>query len=384
MKKTLIALAAVAATSAFAQSSVTLYGVLDIGYKATEQKAAAGLVNKTSGVHDGGLAGPRIGFRGTEDLGGGLKANFVIEQGINLTTGNLFSQRAAAAGPQTLDAASVAPLGDGSDATAYSTATNRQSYIGLEGGFGEVRAGYQYNNSYTVSTLSGYSLGSEGLYGADAYHTHGIAGVGGTRGNGLTYLSPVFAGGFKVTAQYGFQDQTSDINTANAANTASRLGLLVAYNNGPVSVAWAHTRTDTKNNTGSSSTNRSTRSGQLNQLAGSYDFGVAKVAALWNVGNDGGSATAATNSTYKSWQLGVSVPFGKASAFVNYGTAQTEADNAATRALDDKGYQLGLKYAMSKRTTAYALYGSRKNDTPATTSTVDTRTGTMIGVSHSF
>jgi predicted porin len=382
MKKTLIALAAVAATSAFAQSSVTLYGVLDIGYKATEQKAAAGLVNKTSGVHDGGLAGPRIGFRGTEDLGGGLKANFVIEQGLNLTTGNLFSQRAATAGPQTGDAASVAPLGTGSDGTAYSTATNRQSYIGLEGGFGEVRAGYQYNNAYTVSTLSGYSQGAEGLYGADAYHTHGVAGVGGTRGNGLTYISPAFAGGFKVTAQYGFQDQTSDLATANAANTFSRLGLLVAYNNGPVSVSWAHTRSDTKNNTAGG--NVSTRSAQLNQLGGSFDFGVAKVGALWNVGNDGGTATSGTNSVYKSWQVGVTVPFGKAAAFVNYGTAQTEADNAATKSLDDKGYQLGLKYSLSKRTTAYALYGSRKNDAAATTSTVDTRTGTMVGVSHSF
>ncbi len=381
MKKTLIALAAIAATSAFAQSSVTLYGVADVNYKVTEQKAAAGLVNKTAGVGEAGLAGNRIGFRGTEDLGGGLKANFVIEQGINLTTGNLFSQRTATSGPQTGDAAATAPLGTGSDGTAYSTSTNRQSYVGLAGGFGEIRAGYQYNHVYVVSTLSGYSLGSEGLYGADAYHTHGNTAVGGTRGNGLTYITPTFAGGFQVSAQYGFQDQRSDLATADAAKLFSRLGLLVTYNNGPLSVALAHTRADTKDNTAGGNT--ANRSGQLNQLAASYDFGVAKVAGLMNNGTDGGTATSGTNSAYKSWQLGVSVPFGKASAFVNYGTATTEADGAATKSLDDKGYQLGLKYSLSKRTTAYALYGSRKNDTTVST-TVESRTGYMMGVSHTF
>eukprot|EP01036_Dinobryon_divergens_P006113 gene6113-8108_t len=92
MKKSLIALAAVAAVSAAsAQSSVTLYGLVDIGYgsHSTTTRDGTGVI-KSGGIMDGANAGSRIGFRGTEDLGGGLKANFVVEQGISPTTGELF------------------------------------------------------------------------------------------------------------------------------------------------------------------------------------------------------------------------------------------------------------------------------------------------------
>ena len=94
MKKSLVALAALAAVGAVsAQSSVTLYGLIDIGYgsQVSEQRATAtGTASlRSRGIMDGANAGNRIGFRGTEDLGGGLKANFVIEQGINPTQGGL-------------------------------------------------------------------------------------------------------------------------------------------------------------------------------------------------------------------------------------------------------------------------------------------------------
>ena len=102
MKKSLIALAALAAVgAASAQSSVTLYGAVDIGYGAhkTETRNGSGSI-KSSGVMDGANAGNRIGFRGTEDLGGGLKANFVVEQGISPTNGSLFGVRSGSAGHQ--------------------------------------------------------------------------------------------------------------------------------------------------------------------------------------------------------------------------------------------------------------------------------------------
>ena len=87
MKKSLIALAALAATSAFAQSSVTMYGNFDVGYGAHKTTSKDGTAfTKTAGVMDGSWAGSRLGFRGTEDMGGGLKANFLIEQGINVAT----------------------------------------------------------------------------------------------------------------------------------------------------------------------------------------------------------------------------------------------------------------------------------------------------------
>jgi predicted porin len=100
MKKSLVALATLAATGAV-MAQATLYGVTDIGYgvKAWSAGNGASLVKQT-GVMDGGLAGSRIGFRGTEDLGGGLRAEFVVEQGIAPTNDELFGVRSAAAGHQ--------------------------------------------------------------------------------------------------------------------------------------------------------------------------------------------------------------------------------------------------------------------------------------------
>ena len=128
MKKTLVALAALAATGAFAQ--VTMYGSIDVAFGVKTHTAGDGSTqSKTSGVMEGLNAGNRIGFRGTEDLGGGLKANFTIENGLNITNGALFSTRAAAAGQQ-IDGYG-APAGN-MPTGAYSTSTNRQSYVGLE------------------------------------------------------------------------------------------------------------------------------------------------------------------------------------------------------------------------------------------------------------
>ena len=147
MKKTLIALAVMTVSgAAFAQSSVTMYGVIDVAYGSHKTTNLDGTVTrKSSGIMDGNNAGNRIGFRGTEDLGGGLKANFVIEQGINPTSGDGFNKRVSTSHHQV----------DGT--TAYSTGNSRQAYVGASGGFGEVRAGYQYTNSYDLVAFNGLS-----------------------------------------------------------------------------------------------------------------------------------------------------------------------------------------------------------------------------------
>ncbi|MDO9203061.1 MAG: porin, partial [Hydrogenophaga sp.] len=112
MKKSLIALAVLAASgAAMAQSSVTLYGIADVVIHKDKGASAA--------LASGGVSGSRLGFKGTEDLGGGLKANFVLEQGLQLDTG---------------------AIGDGTAKTA-GQAFSRQSYVGLSGGFGEVKLG---------------------------------------------------------------------------------------------------------------------------------------------------------------------------------------------------------------------------------------------------
>ena len=130
MKKTLIALAAVAATgAAFAQSSVTLYGVADAGIVKTN-KAGLGYTNdklqlSTNNTLNNGNS--RLGVRGVEDLGGGLKASFNFEQGLSLDNG--------AAG------------------TFSGGAFGRAAYMALAGGFGEVSMGRRLNPAFSSAPV---------------------------------------------------------------------------------------------------------------------------------------------------------------------------------------------------------------------------------------
>ena len=139
MKKSLVALATLAATGAV-MAQATLYGRTDVGYgiKAMSN-GGGGTTVKQTGVMDGGNAGSRIGFRGTEDLGGGMSASFVTEQGISPTNGALFGVRTATSGVQYDGFATSTNQFDTGTAGGYSQGTNRQTYVGIKGGFGEVR-----------------------------------------------------------------------------------------------------------------------------------------------------------------------------------------------------------------------------------------------------
>jgi len=458
MKKSLIALAALAAVgAASAQSSVTLYGLIDIGYGSHKTVSRDGAVSiKSSGVMDGGNSGNRIGFRGTEDLGGGLKANFVIEQGISPTNGSLFGVRSAATGHQIdgFSAAGNATALSGA-AGAYSIATNRQSYVGLSSAtLGTVNIGYQYTILYELGTLSGYAVGSEGVPGADKAHLHGTSGLGGTRNNAISYISPAFGGGFTVRAQYGAGTGRESIESTFAGTNGlttdkvRRMAIMLQYANGPMSLAAAYTNLrSTQQNTllangnqavagaattvygvagaaGTATLSGVARTGNLLQLGGSYDFGVAKLAGTYNRGKNGGAATSPAgagfnaantpngtpgiNSNYRSYQIGVSVPFGAIVPFIAYGRATTDNDNingvaataaagATSRVEDYRQYQVGVRYSLSKRTLAYVMYGETRNDAAAlngltvvngvqtlSTNPAYKDSKTVVGIAHSF
>ncbi|MES2538762.1 MAG: porin [Pseudomonadota bacterium] len=390
MKKSILAIAVLGAFAgaAQAQSSVTVYGVADIGYKANKDEGAGGSM-KSSGISDGAVAGNRIGFRGTEDLGGGLKANFVIEQGISPTNDELFATRTATAGHQ-VDGQSAAANG------AYSNGTNRQSWVGLSGGFGEVRIGYQYTNLYSISSLSGYNTTSEGVRGAENYHLHGQQVVGGTRANGITYITPNFSG-FQATVQYGANSpgrESIEVGTAKIEGT--RLGLRLNYAAGPISADLAHTQTKSRSTAASltglsafgvavpttASANLGERTGKLTQGAFSYNFGVAKLTASVNSGEDGGTAATTVNSKYKSAQVGVRVPVGAFALVGSYGRAKTEA--AGVNTFDEKGYQVGAQYSLSKRTMAYVYHGRSKDEGTARAALWAEKQSTIVGIFHSF
>ncbi len=450
MKKSLIALAALAAVgAASAQSSVTLYGILDIGYgsQKTETRNGTGAI-KSSGVMDGANAGNRIGFRGTEDLGGGLKANFVIEQGISPTNGALFGVRSGTAGHQItgFQSAGSATQLNGA-AGAYVTGTNRQTYVGLSNAaIGTLNIGYQYTVLYELGTLSGYNTGTEGVPGADKAHLHGQFGVGGgTRSNMIQYISPNFSG-FTARLQYGAGADREKVEAPGALAGTNGLtydklrkgGIMLQYANGPISASAAYTQAKSQNAAGvvglglapagvnvyngviapagTTPLTGQDRTFRLFQIGGSYDFGVAKIAGTYNKGKNGGAAaapagslfgTAGFNSDYRAYQVGVSVPLGAFVPFATYGRARTDSDNAfgigatnaagaTNRTEDYKQYQVGVRYSLSKRTTAYVFYGETKNDAASlggngvavaaggTGGTFYKDRKSIIGVMHSF
>jgi len=249
MKKSLVALAALAATSAFAQSSVTLYGVADIGFSTKQIEGNTGIMQqKQTGVSDGGFAGNRIGFRGTEDLGGGKTAGFVIEQGISPTNGALFGVRTASAGLQLDGLAASTGRFDQGTAGGYSQGTNRQSFVSIkDNGLGEARIGYQYTTLYEISTLDGYTQTSEGVYGGAQSHTFGQGAAGGTRANGVTYISPRM-NNFGLSIQSGSAGgrENTEFAASNTANGTTqernkRFSFKLDYAAGPWKAAYGST-----------------------------------------------------------------------------------------------------------------------------------------------
>ncbi|MEY3653712.1 MAG: hypothetical protein RL739_1882, partial [Pseudomonadota bacterium] len=247
MKKSLVALAALAATGAV-MAQATIYGRTDVAYGIKSLSNANGATTvKQSGVMDGGNAGSRIGFRGTEDLGGGMKAHFVTEQGISPTNGALFGVRTGTSGAQYDGLAGSTNQFDTGTAGGYTQSTNRQTYLGLEGGFGTVRVGYQYTPVYEVSTLSGHTQTSEGVIGGEVAHLWGAGAVGGTRANAITYISPRM-GGFQAMLQMGSaggREQTEWLSANTATGTTmdkqARNALMIDYTAGPLRAGLAYT-----------------------------------------------------------------------------------------------------------------------------------------------
>jgi predicted porin len=241
MKKSLIALAVLAASgTAFAQSTVTLYGVVDAGIT----KGADGKTTFTGGGVNGTS---RLGFKGEEDLGGGLKAVFQVETGLN------------------------------SGKEAATSIGDRGAFVGLAGGFGTVTLG----NS--VLSPSFYARAATD---PSTTNNYGIAKfAGATRlDNSVNYTSPNF-GGLTVRAS---MVQKDDNGTAGKGVT----DISVSYVNGPLTLA-------------ASSADNGVDSGSF--IGAAYDLGMAKVFVN---SVDVAQATAAASGTEKYTSYGVSAPFG--------------------------------------------------------------------------
>jgi predicted porin len=435
MKKSLIALAALSAfaTAAQAQSSVTIYGTVDVGYGQTKTTvegdsaevggstvARTGLngthKSSTTGNGDGGLSTSILGFRGTEDLGGGKSAVFTLEYDL-------------------ID------VGAGSTITG-----SRQAFVGLsDSKLGTLRLGRMASASHgnIVAFSAGMANNTIGaIYSAGSGATTTVSPnnlsirphvVFPTRVIG--YTSPNM-GGLVINAQYG-QNKNDTVSTSDTNTKGSFTDIAAKFDSGKLSLGASYqenkstanafsaadidaalstsgysSATLAGNGTAATSgalpavavhTGAGTMKTKTTMFGASYNFGVVQPFALYtekkssantaesatnpdNTNPDTGKITSQNvaydmNSKQKAYELGARVPVNaQVMAFASmYDGSWKDSDSKA----DLTGYQVGATYAMSKRTTVYAITGEQKVKGEGGEFKAKA-TGTSVGLRHTF
>lgn len=358
MKKTLISIAVLGALSnaAFAQSNVTIYGIVDAGL-VTERGGKAGNVTK---VASGVGSASRIGFRGTEDLGGGLSAVFVLEGGFAADTG----------------------VGDASGLF------QRQSYVGLVSKeAGSLTLGRQYTPMYNALSQVGDPFAA-GLAGS-AKNLFGASGANVRISNAVNYKTPTYSG-FNGELQYGVGEQAK-------ADAGRQLGASLSYTNGPLNARVAYNNRN--NDTAAAGVPVVEREYAHNTLfAANYDFAVVKGYFAYSIDKGPGSAaipnptafttTAVAGSTDSDTMLlGLTAPVGGAGTLI---ASYIHKDDNNTANRDANQLAVGYSYALSKRTSTYVAYAKIKNRNGASYTVgnnADVGTGDKafnLGVKHTF
>ena len=349
MKKSLIAVAALAAVgAASAQSSVTLYGIVDTGFGVNQVKTETGgttTKDRTTGVNPGksNLSSSRFGFKGQEDLGNGLSAVFALEAGFNSGNGN------------------------------WDGGFNRRSVVGLKGGFGQVLLGRDWtpmdsiaNDYQAIDVTTGdtvHGLGTNPLY------TDRIDGI---------HYSGEF-GGVGVKASVGYNDvKNTTVGSEHNVRTET-YGLGVSYAGGPLTVGGAvqyFRDKDTTTNTPVPGLNGTRNKGVEYGVGATYDFTAAKLYAHYLAKDGdfttytGGVASKVSGKPVQQAGVGVTVPFGAFTLGAQYAYNYHKASDN-TKA---KGHDFALQgiYSLSKRTDVYAR-AARVDSWKIKTSGVTTR-----------
>jgi len=350
MKKTLIALAALAATSAaFAQSSVTLFGVVDLAYENVKTNAG-----RISGLSPSANSSSRIGFRGVEDLGGGMSASFWLEGALAPMNGSSSSGTT-----QNNQSTTIAAGG---------LTFNRRSTVSLSGGFGELRIGRDYTPTFWNYTI--YDPFGTNSVGATigGYVGAGMAATFVRASNSVGYFLPGNLGGFYGQAMYAFGNRASTETTArpaaygvtpvNTENNGRYFGVRFGYGQGPINTAVAYGRTTyaAGTNTASVLGLAGAATGNVTDFnwGGSYTFGTVKaMAQIFRLKANDAIALGNT-ATAKGWGLGADWGVGAGDVLVSYSRA-TLSGVGATEPRATK-WAVGYVHNLSKRTAVYAYY----------------------------
>ncbi len=373
MKKTLLAaaLAVGFAGVAQAETSVTLYGIVDTGFAYNRDQTTfndAGQIGRTKattvGTYEGaarGQAGSRWGLRGVEDLGNGLRVQFMLEAGFNSTNG-----------------------GDHMANRIFS----RQAWVGLAGdSWGSVRFGRQHNvgTEYMLGMIDPFGGGFGRANGGDSFRAINTNRMDNT----VRYDTPNFSG-FQFGMAYSFNHaapQNAKISGMDDTNDRA-VSAAVRYVNGPIGVALTYDQMKRSANTGYADTTRR----QWN-LGLAYDFEVVKVSAAfgqtrngdWGGGRNsgfiettnfiyGGGVVNAYDKGFKSnaYFLGLSAPIGGGKLLASWHMVDPRSKSDRLKDWQDLSgdsvslkklhtYSIGYKYPLSKRTDVYAYASHKKN-----------------------
>jgi predicted porin len=350
MKKSLIALAVLASAGvASAQSSVTLFGIVD----ATLAFGKGSISNKTQ-LTNSGYNSSRLGFRGTEDLGGGMSASFWLEAGVNNDNGS------GAATSLNNQSTGTSTASAGTQGLTF----NRRSTVSLGGGWGELRLGRDYTPQFWNLTVFD-PFGTNGVGTTQTLNSSLGGPVTVRASNGIGYFLPGNLGGF-----YGQLQHYRGENANNVANDGTGTALRLGYANGPVNAALAY-----------STTKYATGDIKSTNLGGQWDFGVAKLMGHISRDRVSGSATG------KGGLIGALVPVGPGEIRLAYSTYKN--DLAGTPKTNK--WALGYVHNLSKRTAVYATYARLKNSGGAAqalngsgNAANQNSTGYDFGIRHSF
>lgn len=368
MKKHLFALASVcAAGGSFAQSSVTVFGVVDAGisYTTGSGNGAGSSVRETTS----GNSFSRLGFRGSEDLGGGMSAGFWLEMGLQNDTGSGFATNS-----------NNQVSGNGVPGVM---SFNRRSTVSLTGPFGEVRLGRDYVPAFWNTAIFD-PFGTGGGIGANQLYFAGLGGIAaptGTRAsNSVSYLLPAELGGFYGQVMYAMGENGSASLVPNTQvsnkNDGNHTGLRIGYTSGGINIALATGNTSYVN-------------GDLHvtNLGAAYTFGPSlmnlKLTSEFYKDSKG-------TTDGKGALIGFQLPIGPGEIKASYARYRLEPAGAVLKPMSSK-LALGYVHNLSKRTALYATVarinnkdGSTQALAGAITTANRASTGTEFGIRHTF
>jgi predicted porin len=332
MKRSLLALAALTAFAgvASAQSSVTIYGRVDLS------------VGKNIGSDSKFLAngsGSRLGFRGVEDLGGGMSAIFNIETRFDADTGA--AQNMSVRG---LTPTGQTPAPAAGTASAFNRYWSARSFVGLRGGFGQVVLGREYTTAFLGNQLIADPWGWDTV--ANQAGITGLGGIAKVRNDSsITYN--IAASGFSFGAQIA--EATDAINTFDSKPVNFNVG----YAAGPLNASFGYEKTGRVDE-------------KMWSVQASYNFGAFKPGFFYGKG-----VTVNDTADHKGMMFTVTAPIGAGEFRASYGTLKANDTQVSKR------LAAGYHYSMSKRTTLYVDFA---NDSEAASS----KSAYDVGIKHNF